>query len=481
MKTIGHGRYLCETTPIGDGGYGEVFRATDLRLDQERAVKLLQEGVRHGDREARFMATLEKTDLPIVTVYDFGFDEREKRHYLVMRLLEGGTLATKLRGRKSSPYELWPTVQRIGRALQAVHKNHIIHRDIKPANILYDKEGHAFLSDFGIAYSNVHTTMIPDSSGTYEYMAPEQWLGQAITAQTDLYQWGVTLYEAMAGRRPFVPPPSLSAQERRSWFRQAHLSQPVPRLATFLPGTSPLWQAFFDQALAKEPQKRFRSADAMTASFQALISAESPIVIKIDPPRPPAVVVATPQTWRGSWRTVHTFAWGGGALAVSLLPFGSKAQSLFCSNRLFEAIGAKGAFWPLALTIGLLTVAGLLGGEWGGRMASLRYGSRLGQNGLSPKQVRRISGLLGLLLFLTVVVGLSQPSCQGVALATLTGGVLGVILLTASFWATLIARPNRVGAQIAWWRLASWWVLCAGVASILPLSLLWLVTLLGGR
>lgn len=207
------------------------------------------------EREGRIMATLSHPH--IARVYEYL--EVEGRPWLALELIEGMDLwrAASERG----PFLLRDALD-VGRqvcaALAAIHAAGIIHRDIKPRNIILSPDGHATLIDFDLAWSStLSDNGEPDMVyGTPEYMAPEQALGERITPATDLYALGVTLYELLAGRAPFRS----SSADAIMW---RHVTEPPPPLRDWrhnLP--APVERAVM-RALAKEPRKRYPSAEAM--------------------------------------------------------------------------------------------------------------------------------------------------------------------------------------------------------------------------
>jgi hypothetical protein len=196
------GPYRIER-PLAQGGMGSVFRATDTRLHRSVAIKIPAESFSERfEREARAIAALNHPH--ICTVHDVG------PAYLVMELVEGETLAARLlRGR----LPLEQTVEygaQIASALAAAHARGIVHRDLKPANIMLTKSGVKLL-DFGLSRSpeDVHATAEWERMGTPAYMAPEQFDGRPADARTDIYAFGLVLFEMATGRTPSSKPPAV--------------------------------------------------------------------------------------------------------------------------------------------------------------------------------------------------------------------------------------------------------------------------------
>ena len=152
-------------------------------------------------REARVVARLEHPH--IVLIYDIG--ESEGRPVIIMRLLSGGTLRDQTAKQGFDLAALMKSLEQIGDALASAHARQIIHRDIKPGNILFDENGSAFLSDFGIAKVLDSATQLTGSGfiGTPAYMSPEQFIGQTIDGRSDQYSLAIVVYEALTGDLPF--------------------------------------------------------------------------------------------------------------------------------------------------------------------------------------------------------------------------------------------------------------------------------------
>jgi eukaryotic-like serine/threonine-protein kinase len=197
------GPYRIEA-PLGQGGMGRVYRATDTRLHRSVAIKIPADRFSERfEREARAIAALNHPH--ICTLHDVG------PSYLVMELVDGETLAARFRRGRLTLEQTVEYGAQIASALAAAHARGIVHRDLKPANIMLTKSGVKLL-DFGLSKSSadVHATAEWDRMGTPAYMAPEQFHGQAGDARTDIYSFGLVLYEMATGARPSSEP--LSAQ-----------------------------------------------------------------------------------------------------------------------------------------------------------------------------------------------------------------------------------------------------------------------------
>ncbi len=194
---------------IGRGGMGIVYKAKDTLLNRVVAYKILPSFLSSNPsnferflREARISANLNHRN--IVMIFDTGSEEGD--NYITMEFVEGKTLETYLHGnRKFKISEVVNIAKQICRALAYAHKSNVVHRDIKPANIIINKEGVIKIMDFGIAKLLEDISKdITSVSGTPLYMSPEQILGKAVDYQTDLYSFGITLFELITGRTPFT-------------------------------------------------------------------------------------------------------------------------------------------------------------------------------------------------------------------------------------------------------------------------------------
>jgi DNA-binding beta-propeller fold protein YncE len=193
---------------VGRGGMGVVYRATDLSLQRPVALKLIAPELAEDERfrvrflrESRLAASLDHPG--VVPIHEAG--ERDGQLYLAMRYVEGSDLKTLLeREGKLSPERAVGILAQIADALDAAHRRALVHRDVKPANVLLDEDGHAYLTDFGIAKQlGGASTDSGRIVGTLDYLAPEQIRGDEVDGRTDCYALGCVLYECLAGVPPF--------------------------------------------------------------------------------------------------------------------------------------------------------------------------------------------------------------------------------------------------------------------------------------
>ena len=206
--------------PLGKGGMGEVYRAKDTKLEREVAVKILpEEMAKRPERMARFKREaklLAARDHPHIAAIH-GLHEEDGQHFLVMELVDGETLADRLKWGPLPVREALEVGRQIAEALEAAHEKDIIHRDLKPSNVMLTSKGKPKFLDFGLGRvlakgvlaSGVNTETTPDETGTgvvmgtAPYMSPEQARGDEVDHRTDIWSLGCVLYETLAGRRAF--------------------------------------------------------------------------------------------------------------------------------------------------------------------------------------------------------------------------------------------------------------------------------------
>ena len=262
---------------IGTGGMGEVYHARDSRLDRSVAIKVLSgaRGVERSEldrftREARAIARVNHPS--ICTVHDVG--EHEGVPFLVMELLEGETLADRLELGPLAVDQAVAIAARVAEALDAAHTKDVIHRDLKPGNVMLTPNGVKLL-DFGLAKlrdgdyreraheptDSVPLTRGENLLGTLPYMAPEQIEGQEIDPRTDVFSFGVMLYEMITGRRPF------GGNTRFALIAAIVGAQPMSA-SSLRPSISSPLERVIERCLAKDKQGRWQTARDLATELE---------------------------------------------------------------------------------------------------------------------------------------------------------------------------------------------------------------------
>lgn len=269
---------------LGEGAMAKVYLAIDEALDRQVALKVMNASLAH-DPEFRDRFINEAKDTAkfnhegIVKIFTTGV--HGDHYFLSLEYLEAGTLKDNLKARKAqiekggsgtgflfSGPEALQLLKSLAQALSYAHDKHVVHRDIKPENILFRSDGHAVLSDFGIAKSvdeNKNLTMAGYRVGTPAYMSPEQMLGAQVDPRSDIYSLGVVFYEILVGHRPYKS----NVSEYSELIKQ--LDEPVPELPPDLSYLQPLLQMM----LAKRPDERAQSVQEVLRLISQ-ISRQSP-------------------------------------------------------------------------------------------------------------------------------------------------------------------------------------------------------------
>jgi serine/threonine protein kinase len=302
---------------LGQGGMARVYRATDVRLKRQAVIKVIAPPSRNDpgyitrfEREAQIIGQLDHPN--IVRLYRY--DEQDGLLYMAMQHIEGADLGVVLANYRADkafiePDEARKVIREICSALDYAHRKGVIHRDVKPANILLDRQGRAFLSDFGLALITEIGTR-GEIFGSAYYMAPEQAVSSAkAVPQSDLYAIGVILYEMFTGDVPFQA-------ERPLDIAFLQITEPPTPPRQIRPEINPELEEVILKSLAKKPEERYQTgtelANALDAALQAktassLFGTNSPVTRQSiadrvalelgEQPLPliPAVVAASPE------------------------------------------------------------------------------------------------------------------------------------------------------------------------------------------
>jgi Tol biopolymer transport system component len=341
---------------LGAGGMGEVYRARDTKLDRDVAVKVLPadlandpEALSRLEREARAVAQLSHPN--ILAIHDFG--RQGDTAYAVMELLEGETLRARLEQGALPARKAVDLAVQMAEGLAAAHEKGIVHRDLKPENVFVTHEGRVKLLDFGLAKqtslgsgsdSRLQTidkhTEPGTVMGTVRYMSPEQVRGEAADHRSDIFSFGVVLYEMLAGRQAF-------GRETATESMTAILKEDPPEIAASGSGPSPALQRIVQHCLEKKPGERFQSARDIAFALQALSGSTVT--------SGPSVAIAR----KGSrlWLTIIAIAAVLGVAAPALYRAGQRAERRSAAGITFRQMSFRpqtifqAAFMPDGETI----------------------------------------------------------------------------------------------------------------------------------
>jgi serine/threonine protein kinase len=306
--------------PLGEGGMAAVYKAYQPAMERFVAIKVLprhmsasEEFTARFRREARLVAQLQHPH--ILPVFDYG--ESEGYPYIVMPFIVSGTLADILRNQRVSLPEARRIISQIGVALSYAHARGMIHRDIKPSNILIDESGNCLLTDFGLARMTSAEDRLTTSGaimGTPAYMSPEQGTGSATDQRSDIYSLGIILYEMLTGRVPYTAETPIAVVFK-------HVQDPLPSPRKFNPSLPEGLELILLKSLAKTPEERYQTADALVKAVQQVIP-ESPSADKTLSEKITPVLTAAKgpgdqgQAEKQLWHSFPVWVLGIGALAV---------------------------------------------------------------------------------------------------------------------------------------------------------------------
>ncbi len=385
---------------LGEGGMAEVYRAIQLSLDREVAIKFIRPAMTQDERfstrfmrEARAIARLNHPN--ILHVHDFDRAE-DGRYFMVMERLEGHDLAARIddlnrRDRAMPLDDAIQIVRSVAAALRYAHQHDIAHRDIKPGNIFLSDDGRVVVMDFGIAKllsDEGALTTTGTVVGTPHYFAPEQGTGQPVDYRVDIYALGVVFYEMLTGQVPYDADSTLAVLAQ-------HANAPIPDPRAVRPDLPPEVTGIVQRAMAKDPQHRYLNMNALMTDLDALgtrdgetlivsaASAAAPSRGVTPPAKPPTTLRLFPHRQTGSdarpaWRT--RWLWIVGALVVLAVIAGAAFLSISGKGDEDKQAGAnlpKLDFAPAAEGEYLVVVADFVGDETAGVDAARRIATQL--------------------------------------------------------------------------------------------------------
>lgn len=266
---------------LGAGGYGAVYKAHDSELHRDVAIKvILPQYADNPDFKQRFASeaqTVAQLESPrIVPLYEYWQDENGA--FLVMRLIRGGSLRRIMAKQGAlSLSQVVRILSDIGEALAVAHENAVVHRDLKPENILIDERGNAYLTDFGIAKHTTEADNITEADaivGTWAYLSPEQVQNIEVSAQSDIYAFGILLYELLAGKHPFHGLPA-------TMMIMKHLQEHLPDIRDERPDLPHELDNIIQRATAKAPEDRYADTLSLISDLKAVANVSNKVTAPV--------------------------------------------------------------------------------------------------------------------------------------------------------------------------------------------------------
>ncbi len=406
------------TAPLGEGGMAAVYQAYQPAMDRSVALKILPrhfaadpQFTSRFQQEAKLLAKLQHPR--ILPVFDFG--TADGYAYIVMPLVEGGTLVDRMRGRPLPLEQIRRAIAQVGDALDYAHLCGLVHRDVKPSNILMDERENCLLTDFGLAKiveGTAHLTTSGAIMGTPAYMSPEQGLGQKLDARSDIYSLGVVLYEMATGRVPYSAETPMAVVIK-------HIHDPLPPPHTLNPSLPEALVRVILKSLAKTPDDRFATAGEMVTALERAI----PEGIPVPPPAvPKPKSSASPKTPAAAHRP------------------------LAGTRPLWQPVAVTIAGWVFGVITGLILASlnPILGVALAGAIGGLGIG--LAWRLIEPAVSRR--QLLNLIVIWTPAIGLAVVSGPlFFAIGGLAGWLTGLVLRQAQ---PALNRRRRAFIALGW-------------------------------
>jgi serine/threonine-protein kinase len=295
--------------PLGAGGMGEVYRARDAKLNRDVALKIISQEFAHDEqrmarfqREAQVLASLNHTHIASI----YGFEESGNIHALVMELVEGPTLAERIKQGPIPLEEALPIAKQIAEALESAHERGIIHRDLKPANIKLTHDGKVKVLDFGLAKALMDGSSSQDISnsptltmastkegvilGTAAYMSPEQAKGKAVDRRSDIWSFGVVLFEMLSGQQTF-------GGETVS-DTLAGIIKDTPDWSALPSSTPKRVRDLLQRCLQKDPRQRLQAIGDARIAIEEILSGSAQDDYGVALGGAPGAALPAAQTWR---------------------------------------------------------------------------------------------------------------------------------------------------------------------------------------
>ncbi|MBA3356843.1 MAG: serine/threonine protein kinase, partial [Pyrinomonadaceae bacterium] len=295
-QVVGHYQIIA---PLGKGGMGEVYLASDTKLDRKVALKLLPvEFTNHKDLLRRFIqeakAASSLNHPNIITIHEIG--EIDSVHFIATEFIDGQTLKQRMKRARLKFADVLDVSIQVASALEAAHAAGLVHRDIKPENIMQRPDGYVKVLDFGLAKltekssqskvldSEVGTMLRGHTKpgtvlGTVDYMSPEQARGQVLDQRTDVFSLGIVLYEMAAGRMPFAAATSVDALV-------SILEKEPPPLYEYAPEIPAEFQRIISKALRKDREERYQTIKDLLIDLKTL-KEELSFTQKLERSKPP--------------------------------------------------------------------------------------------------------------------------------------------------------------------------------------------------
>ena len=338
---------------LGEGAFSIVYRGRQPSVGREVAIKQIRaelanrpEFIRRFETEAHLVARLEHPH--IVPLYDFWREPNSA--YLVMRLLRGGSLESALRSGSLAVDRVVRLVGEIGGALSVAHRSGVVHRDVKPANILLDEDGHAYLTDFGIALDAAEAAD-PDaalSAGSPAYASPEQLRREQVGPPADVHGLAIAMYEALTGQLPFPDEPTHAA------LLQRQLHDPIPPVCDVRRDVPAAIDGVLARATAKDPTERFQSIEGFLEAVESAVDASGGTVAGVGPAARRGVGTAVSDDARNPYKGLRAFDEADAGDFAGRARLVDQLLETMADHRLMAVVGPSGSGKSSVVRAGLL-------------------------------------------------------------------------------------------------------------------------------